>query len=212
MQSIWQAIRAHFGFQSTGARFLDFNNLHLEPGERPEDLYQRLLGFMDDNLLKANGSIRHHGENVTNDEELTPTLENVIVITWLRLVHPDLPALIKQRYGTELRCQTLVSLKPEISQALESLLEEIQTTNESKILRTAFQQSSPQHNAHPQTPPNTRVPGTRRKICPLCQQANRSQFYHYLSKCPFLPTPDRQYLTRARQVISERLDIETTSD
>ena len=42
MQSIWQAIRAHFGFQSTGARFLDFNYLHLEPGERPEDLYQRL--------------------------------------------------------------------------------------------------------------------------------------------------------------------------
>ena len=55
---------------------------------------------MDDNLLKANGSIRHHGENVTNDEELTPTLENVIAITWLRLVHPDLPALIKQHYGT----------------------------------------------------------------------------------------------------------------
>ena len=164
---------------------------------------------MDDNLLKANGSIRHHGENVTNDEELTPTLENVIVITWLRLVHPDLPALIKQRYGTELRSQTLASLKPEISQALESLLEKIQTTNESIVLRTAFQQSSSQRNAHPQTRPNTRVPGTGRKICPLCQQANRSQLYHYLSKCPFLPTTYRQYLTRARQVMSESLDIET---
>ena len=126
---------------------------------------------MDDNLLKANGSIRHHGENVTNDEELTPTLENVIVITWLRLVHPDLPALIKQRYGTELRSQTLASLKPEISQALKSL-EEIQSTNESKVLCTAFQQSSSRRNAHPQTPPTARVPGTRRKICPLCQQAN----------------------------------------
>ena len=167
---------------------------------------------MDDNLLKANGSIRHHMENATNDEELTPTLENVIVITWLRLVHPDLPALIKQRSGTELRSQTLASLKPEISQALESLLEEIQSTNESRVLRTAFQQSSSQRNAHPQTPPTTRVPGTRRKICLLCQQTNRSQFYHYLSKCPFLPTPDRQYLTRARQVMSESLNIETASD
>ena len=45
MQSIWQAIRAHFGFQSTGTRFLDFNNIRLEPGERPEDLYQRLVGL-----------------------------------------------------------------------------------------------------------------------------------------------------------------------
>ena len=130
----------------------------------------------------------------------------------LSLLHGYLPALIKQRYGTELRCQTLASLKPEISQALESLLEEIQTTNESKVLRTAFQQSNPQRNAHLQTPAQTRVPGTRRKICSLCQQANRSQFYHYHSKCPFLPTSDRQYLTRARQVMSKSLDIETASD
>ena len=209
MQSICQAIRAHFGFQATGARFLDFNNLHLEPGERPEDLHQRLLGFMDDNLLKANGSIRHHGENVTKDEELTPTLQNVIVITWVRLVHPDLPALIKQLYGTELRSQTLASLKPEISQALESLLEEIQSTSESKVLRTAFQQSSSQRNAHPQTPPNTRVPGTRRKICPLVSKQTDHSFTITLAS---VPTPDRQYLTRARQVMSESLDIETASD
>ena len=71
----------------------------------------------------------------------------------LSLLHGYLPALIKQRYGTELRCQTLASLKPEISQALESLLEEIQATNESKVPRTAFQQSNPQRNAHLQTPP-----------------------------------------------------------
>ena len=42
MRAIWQAIRAHYGFQSTGAHFLDFNNIRLEPDERPEDLYQRL--------------------------------------------------------------------------------------------------------------------------------------------------------------------------
>jgi hypothetical protein len=33
IQSIWQAIRAHFGFQSTGSRFLDFNNIRLEQGD-----------------------------------------------------------------------------------------------------------------------------------------------------------------------------------
>ena len=81
MQSIWQAIRAHFGFQSTGARFLDFNNLHLESGERPKDIYQLLFGFMDDNLLKANGSIRHHGENVANDlKSLLPPLKMLLLL------------------------------------------------------------------------------------------------------------------------------------
>ena len=95
-------IRAHFGFQITGAHFLDFANLHLETDERPEDLYQRLMAFVEDTLLRAN-SLSHHGEETTEDEELTPTLENFIVLTWLKLIHPELPKLVKQRYGTEYR-------------------------------------------------------------------------------------------------------------
>ena len=63
--------------------------------------------FVEDNLLKSNGSIHHQGEIPENDEDLSPTLENFVVLTWLRLVHPDLPALVKQRYGTELKSQTL---------------------------------------------------------------------------------------------------------
>ena len=75
-----------------GEHFLDFNNIRLEPGERPDDLYERPLSFIDDNLLTASGNIRHHSEDVTTDEELTPSL--VIVLTWLRLIHADLPALV----------------------------------------------------------------------------------------------------------------------
>ena len=67
-------------------------------------------------------------------------------MTWLRLLHTDLPTLVKQRYGTELRSQTLASLKREISQALDSLLDEIHSSNETKVLRTAFRRSSQQRD------------------------------------------------------------------
>ena len=43
ISSVWQAIRAHYGFQSTGARFLDFSDIKLEVDERPEDLFQRFI-------------------------------------------------------------------------------------------------------------------------------------------------------------------------
>ena len=69
-----------------GAHFLDFNNIRLEPDERPEDLYQRILSFIDDSLLKANDNIQHHGENVSADQGLSPTLENMIVLNWLHLI------------------------------------------------------------------------------------------------------------------------------
>ena len=130
VKGIWQAIRAHYGFQSTGAHFLGFNSIRLEPYERPDDLYQRILSFINDSLLKANDNIEHHGEIVFADEELNRTLENMIVLNWFRLIHTDLPALVKQRYGTELRSKTLASLKPEISQSLDSLLEEIESMHQ----------------------------------------------------------------------------------
>ena len=33
VSNIWKAIRLHYGFQSTGGHFLDFNSIHFEPGE-----------------------------------------------------------------------------------------------------------------------------------------------------------------------------------
>ena len=94
MSSIWQAIRLHFGFQSSGAHFLDFSNITLAPAECPKDLYQHLMSFIEDNLFLANGNISHHGEVPDADKEMSPTLENLVVLTWLRLVHPDLSSLV----------------------------------------------------------------------------------------------------------------------
>ena len=146
-EALWWEIQRHsntsgklsantFGFQATGAQFIDFSDIHLAADERPEDLYQRPMAFVEDSLLHANG-LTHHGEHVPEDEELTLTLENFVVLTWLRLIHLSLPRLIKQRYGTELRSHTLASIKPEISQALNSLLEEFRTSDDAKILRAA---------------------------------------------------------------------------
>ena len=86
--SIWSAICLHFSFKATRAHFQDLSEIHLKHGKRPEDLYQRLMAFIEDNLLHSN-SIQHHGALLTEDEELTPTSENFFVLTWLRLVHPD---------------------------------------------------------------------------------------------------------------------------
>jgi hypothetical protein len=134
LEFIWQTIRQHFGFQVTGAHLIDFSDIHLETDELPEDLFQRLTAFVEDSLLKAN-SLSHHGEQSAGDEELTPTLENLVVLTWLRLIHPSLPRLVKQHYGTELRSRPLASIKPEISQALSSLF--IRASDDAKILHSA---------------------------------------------------------------------------
>ena len=85
---------------------------------------------------KGYGLLRER-DVTTVDEEVSPSLENMIVLTWLRLINTALPKLVKQRYGTELRTITLSSIKPEISQALDSLLDEITSAEDAKVMRTA---------------------------------------------------------------------------
>ena len=115
-------------------------------------------------------------------------------MTWLRLVQKDLPAIVKQRYGPELRFKTLASLTPEISQALDSLLDEIRNNNDAKVLRTAFK-------GRPQFPSSNISKDLRKvsKIYPLCKQAGRPRYNHFLSACRYLPPEDRQFMSRARQ-------------
>ena len=166
----------------------DFTNIQLQPNERPEDLFQRLMAFTEDNLLKAELGITHNGQEIQEDEERTPTLENVIVLTWLTLIHPDLPRLVKQRYGTELRSRTLATLKSEISKALDSLLDELRNTEDARAMRTQF--SSVTKNSSLQV----------QKSCPLIKASGRP-FNHYLSKCSYLPQSDKKYFAKARQIM-----------
>ena len=204
IDNIWQSIRAHYGFQSTGAHFIDLMNIKLKVDERPEDLYQRLMAFVEDSLLLTTSGLNHHGEAPTEDEELTPTLENLIVLFWLHLINSNLPGLVKQRYGTELRSRTLASIKPEISQAMDTLLETLQSNEEAKIMRAGAYQARQPFKQLPQKRFQRIIP-----TCPLCQSTGR-QNSHYLSKCPFLPESDRKFISRARTIAA--LDQDDTNE
>lgn len=195
LNDVWDKIRQHYGFHATGSRFLDLTTIKLEAGDRPEDLYQRLVSFVDDNLLTSGSTITHHAEVITANEEVSPSLENVIVLLWLERLHVRLPGLVKQRYGAELRNKTLASIKPEISQALSSLLEELSVSEDSRISRAqSFNQ--------PRRGSSTRG-GSQRggRYCCLCRTANRPNFAdHYLSQCRYLPESDRRRLANIRNV------------
>lgn len=183
---------------------------YLEADESPEDFFQRLMAFVEDTLLHAN-SLSHHGDVTTEDEELTPTLENFIVLTWRRSINPELPNRVKQRYGTELRSRTLASIKPEISRSLTSLLDEIRTATDAKIMGTAVSSYRKPIGDRSQYKMSTR-PNCSSRSCPLCKQANRPQIGHFLSECSFLPEQDRRYIAKARQIADicdDPADLET---
>ena len=157
-------------------------------------------------MLSVSSNILHHGERITEDEELSPTLENVIVFMWLQLIHKDLPGLVKTKYGPDLRSKTLASIKPEISAALSSLLNELGSTapvlRASTATRTNAPSSYPRpQQSYPPRPGTTNRPGIQRKpiTCSICKNAGRPH-NHFLSSCSLITPEDKKFLSRARLI------------
>ena len=109
---------------------------------------------------------------------------------------------MKQRYGTELRSRTLATIKPEVSQALDSLLEELHHTEEARVMRSAGQFPNQPYTQFqkPQSFQRNIPHRSSKGTCPICKQAGRKVFDHFLSTCSYLPESDRHFLTRARLI------------
>ena len=74
----------------------------------------------------------------------------------------------------------LASIKPEISQVLTSLLEEIRAADDAKLLRTAV--SNSRRPAGPKVPyKGITRPNRPAKSCPLCKQAGQPESGHFLT-------------------------------
>lgn len=109
-----------------------------------------------------------------------------------------------------MRARILASIKP---QALTSLLDEICTSDDAKILRAAVLTDQFRRPIQDSKPPYRATPRKTRpdKVCPICKQSGRSDIRHFLSECAYLPDSDGRYIVKARQ-IADILDEKSCSD
>ena len=197
LDEIWDRLRTRYKCRKTGSTILELAAFTTDPNESHEALWERILSFVEGNLLLSTDKITHHGANLVRSEEMTPTLMNISIVLWLKTIHKNLPALVKQKYATELRNKSLASIRDEVSESLDSLLYELSASDESAISRSY----NSRYQRKPTDSRGTKVsPSGQQRSCIICQTAKRPS-QHYLSQCPFLPDSDRQYMkTRARCV------------
>ena len=206
LQEIFNRLRSHYGFRSTGGRILELAQFSLLPDESYESLWERLSAFVDDNLLKVAGEISHRGEMVISDEEPCPTLENVTVVLWLKAINPDLPMMIKQRFSTQLRNTTLFSLREEISEAIPSVLADLQD----KEYTVSYTRNYKPGKTSQRMKPQRKFQSFKNKNCCLCEAAKRPGSHtHFLSECIYLPAEDKRFMSKIREInIDESSDEE----
>ena len=201
LNDVWDRLRAFYGFRRTGSKILELVEMKLQSGESRESLWERMHSFMESNLMIRGGSVRHEGRATTQNEGFTPTLQNMMTVLWLNILHPSLPALIRQHFATILRDNTLFSIRNEVSDAIPTLLEDIRE-KEGAINRAGGFNSTGRsggYNSNQKSYQRTNFKRFKKK-CSLCDAAGRSAEGHYLSSCPFLPDDDKKFLSRVRDI------------
>ena len=98
INEIFEKLRGHYGFRSTGGRMLELAQFTLGANESYETLWERMSGFVDDNLLKQGSEILHLSNKNTTNELPSPMVQNMLVVLWLKTINPALPTMIKQRF------------------------------------------------------------------------------------------------------------------
>lgn len=201
--SIWDRLRSHYGIRKTGGRILELMEVKPGVGESREAYWERLYSFLEDTLLTDTSGVKHEGAVQVGVEEFSPTLLNVLVTTWLHGLHSSLPALVRQRFSTQLRDNTVFTLREEISDAVPSLLLEMDE-REGIINRVGFYRKGSSQSKPARFQSKKFTPFKRR--CCLCEAAGRPAEGHFLSMCPYLPVDDKNYMSKTREVAAEDQD------
>ena len=201
LESIWNRLRSFYGFRRTGSRVLELMDIKMDPNESREGLWERFYSFVEDQLLMKDGEVLHEGVKIETNEVFTPTLLNVIVTCWLNAVNPALPSMVRQRFTTQLRSNTLYSIREEVSEAIPAMISELED-KECNISRTGTysRNRGKGRGSYYEGRNQPSAQTYSKKSCCLCTAAGRQSSNHFLSTCPFLPSDDKKFMTRAREV------------
>ena len=210
LSQVFQVIRQYYGFDQSQCQFMSYLDIRLESGERPERLYHRLRSHITDNLLTVDSHLRHDGTYPTKPELISPTLERMVVLQWLYLLHSGLPKLVMRTFSHDLQLMTLKDIRPQISRSLDALLGELQESDSS--INAAFNNRRFNNQTRPkpgQSRPfsKTSSPQWRNQpvSCSVCQNLGKP-YYHKVEDCPVLSFADKRRLARAFNLSVEEMD------
>lgn len=87
--------------QNSTFNILELCEIKYDPGENILDFYDKFKGIVCDNLKKKGDQIGF--EEIQQDEVLSPTFEEVIILWCLHTINPNLPSKVKPTFNQRLK-------------------------------------------------------------------------------------------------------------
>ena len=124
----------HYGLTTKGANFLNIAEHVYKQGTPYQTFYKQFRAAFVDNLRKTGDRIQYKNNQIMlEDEKLSPSFENAIVLWTLDKIDPRLPARVKKNYGYQITGNTtLKDVQPVIFENIDAMLEELDQAQTSK--------------------------------------------------------------------------------
>ena len=127
-------LRKHYGLTTKGANFLNIAEHTYKQGTPYQTFYKQYRAAFLDNLRKQGDRIQFKNDQIMlEDEKLSPSFENAIVLWALEKIDPRLPSKVKKNYGYQMTGNTtLKDVQPVIFENVEAMLEELDQAQTAK--------------------------------------------------------------------------------
>jgi hypothetical protein len=129
---IWTYLENHYNIAPKGANFLRITKHHYKSGVVPATFYKEFRASFLDNLRKKDEPIgtRKPNAKLKEDEVLSPSFEDAIILWTLEKIDPRLPMKVSKDYEHRLGQGTYLSdLHSSIFQAIPSMIEDLDQAN-----------------------------------------------------------------------------------
>ena len=225
LEWVFKYLRAYYNIEARGSNFLKLPDMVFKPGMQPQVFYRQMKTTYIDNL-RMKGEVATHkgGKVLTENETLSPSFEDAIVLWSLEKIDPRLPKKVRKDYEHRLTGDTyLIDLQLSIFQSIPSMLEDLDKQAEVNALTTTTQRdvslSALRPNQHRPTYKPSRGGGTRggrkfsKRFCRVCHSAGKpTNVYqsHNTGDCGFFDNKDRKDLYASLKAMN--LEEEETED
>lgn len=183
----------HYNLEKKGAHFLKVSELSYKSGTNHQTFYREFRSAICDNTKRKGHKIAYlNDKELKEDENISPTFEETIVLWCLEKIDPRLPMHVSKTFGHQMVGNTtLKDLQVQIFQRIPSMIDDL---NDAEANRTSALNASAHHDTiHESTIAAGRVSNTKswkskRKntFCRICKVAGRPPAVyesHFPSSC-----------------------------
>ena len=204
LKDIYGMLRSDYDIQHKGIHFFNILDVKYDPSSTtPVAFYNQYRTVISNNLAKNGDVIKYKGnEALTQDEKMTPMLEDIILLDVIREIDGRLPAFVKTHYNHKMkRDERLMDFKSDILVNIPAFLEQLESTENNQIKETASlhafrPQQVTRSNFNKKASKKTAQPT---QFCRVCKYANLPReivLSHNVGdqKCPSLSSQEKQRL------------------